>query len=346
MSSPAFSQPILAWFAVHGRKTLPWQHNPTPYRVWISEVMLQQTQVATVIPYFLRFMASFPTVQALAAASDDAVLHHWSGLGYYSRARNLHRAAQLVCEVHAGQFPTSLEGLESLPGIGRSTAGAILSLGVGKRGVILDGNVKRVLARSHAIAGWPGESAVQKRLWQLAEQLTPTEEFGAYTQAMMDLGATLCTRSKPRCPVCPLNSRCLALAQDSISAYPGSKPRKTTPKREARLLLLQDERGAVFLEKRPASGIWGGLWSLPECPEQAEPVDWCAQQYGFEVELNGELTPFSHTFSHFQLLIRPITARVRAIRHLQDGAGQHWYLAGEAKALGLPAPISKLLEST
>ena len=252
---------LLAWFDQHGRKDLPWQTNRTPYRVWISEIMLQQTQVSTVIPFYERFMAQLPTVQDLAAAAEDTVLHLWTGLGYYARARNLHRCAKQVCALHSGVFPNALAGLEALPGIGRSTAGAILSLAMDARAPILDGNVKRVLARYHAVEGWPGQRAVSDTLWSHAEHLTPQKRVADYTQAIMDLGATLCMRSKPNCRACPLSRRCQALAEDRVQELPTKKKAPAKPIRQARFFVLRLPDNRVLLEQRQQSGLWGGLWN-------------------------------------------------------------------------------------
>ena len=262
--SDDFASRLLNWFDTHGRKDLPWQNPATPYRVWLSEIMLQQTQVATVIPYFERFVQHFPNVVMLAAARQDDVLSLWSGLGYYARARNLHRAARQLIEQYAGDFPDTLELVQALPGIGRSTAGAILSLSRGAPHAILDGNVKRVLARYHAVDGWPGKAAVARRLWQLAEFALPGERAGAYNQAMMDLGATLCTRARPRCGACPVQAGCAAFATQSPERYPGRRDRQPLPVRETCMLVLRDSRQAVLLERRPESGRWGSLWSFPE----------------------------------------------------------------------------------
>ncbi|HET8551115.1 MAG TPA: A/G-specific adenine glycosylase, partial [Gammaproteobacteria bacterium] len=263
-----FAPRLLAWFASHGRHALPWQREPTPYRVWVSEIMLQQTQVATVIPYFKRFMARFPDLATLAAAPLDDVLALWSGLGYYARARNLHRAAQSAVAEYGGELPASLDELMAFPGIGRSTAGAILSLSRGQRHPILDGNVKRVLARFHAIAGWPGDKRVADRLWEFAESHTPVADCAAYTQAIMDFGATVCTRRNPACDICPMSANCEAYALGRQHDFPAPRARRGYPERNVRVLVIEAE-GAVLLEKRPPTGIWGGLWSLPELPEGA-----------------------------------------------------------------------------
>ncbi|MGB1141418.1 MAG: A/G-specific adenine glycosylase, partial [Halioglobus sp.] len=259
-----FADRVLAWFDTHGRHDLPWQYDTTAYRVWVSEIMLQQTQVKTVIPYFERFMAAFPDVDALAGAPEDEVLHLWTGLGYYARARNLHRAAKQVAFELGGTFPDSIEGLQALPGVGRSTAGAIASIALAQRASILDGNVKRVLARLHRVAGWPGQSAVHNQLWDIAEHYTPTARCADYTQAMMDLGATLCTRSKPACALCPMANDCEANAAGDQTDYPGKKPKKALPVRATHFLVLRNRDGDIWLEKRPAEGIWGGLWCFPE----------------------------------------------------------------------------------
>jgi len=290
MTSPSFGQRVLRWFDVFGRKNLPWQYNPTPYRVWVSEIMLQQTQVATVIPYYERFMARFNTLEALATAPIDDVLSHWSGLGYYARARNLHQCAQTVYNQHNGELPNTLDALQALPGIGRSTAGAILSLAYGEVQPILDGNVKRVLARHRAVEGWPGRTEVLKRLWVISEEVTPNKRCGPFNQAMMDLGASVCTRSKPKCSDCPLAEDCQALALGNPTGFPGKKPKKDKPTKTTVMLLVQNEAGETLLEKRPPSGIWGGLWSLPEATDGELPKG------------TGEsVMRFRHTFSHFHL---------------------------------------------
>ena len=328
-----FAARVLDWFAVHGRKDLPWQQVPTPYRVWVSEIMLQQTQVATVIPYFERFMRRFPTVEALAAAPLDEVLHLWSGLGYYARARNLHRAAQQVCELYDGVFPGDLARVQALPGIGRSTAGAILSLAGGQCATILDGNVKRVLARCFGIEGWPGSSAVLKRLWQLAETLTPDGQVDHYNQAMMDLGATVCTRGRPACEACPLVDCCFAHATGRQRELPGRRPKKTLPQRAVRMLLVRDASGALLLERRPPAGIWGGLWCLPE----AKPG-----HQGFQALR--ELPALEHRLSHLQLTIEPLLARPAEGGQIADSAERGWFDRREQARLGLPKPVSDLLD--
>lgn len=338
-----FAERVLDWFARHGRHDLPWQHPATPYRVWVSEVMLQQTQVATVIPYFERFTARFPDVAALAAAGVDEVLHLWSGLGYYARARNLHRAAQQIVERHGGEFPATIEQVEALPGVGRSTAGAILSLSGGQRHAILDGNVKRVLARFEAVEGWPGETATLRRLWRLAERYTPPERVRAYNQAMMDLGATLCTRSRPRCPECPVRDGCPAALTGRQAEFPRPRPRKHLPVREVRMLLLVDA-GRVLLQRRPPTGVWGGLWGLPELALAADWRQWCADQ-GLEVVEAESWPALRHTFSHFHLQIHPQAVQVRAVAGpVMEGPETVWYNTAAPESLGLAAPVARLLE--
>lgn len=343
-----FSRAVLAWYDQFGRKDLPWQHDMTPYRVWVSEIMLQQTQVATVIPYFERFMERFPSVQALAEADLDEVLKYWAGLGYYARARNLHKAARQVCEMHDGQFPDTVEELSQLSGIGRSTAGAIVSIAYRKRAAILDGNVKRVLARYAAVEGWPGTTKVLNQLWQIAEAYTPEERTDDYTQAMMDLGATLCTPRKPNCLTCPLQSGCQALAQGRVEEIPGSRPKKQIPERKCQLTLIVNGAGEILLERRPPSGIWGGLWCLPQVDEQSsdeEILQQWRQRLGIELELLYELSPIRHTFSHFHLTMRPRVWRLTAnpVGLIRDEPDLDWY-APNRPPPGLPAPIKKLLK--
>ena len=339
-----FADRVLAWFDRHGRKDLPWQQDPSPYRVWISEIMLQQTQVAVVIPYFERFMARFPTVIDLAEAAQDEVLHYWSGLGYYARARNLHCTASILVEDHGGEFPRTLEQIQALAGIGRSTAGAILSLAYGQRQPILDGNVKRVLSRYWAVPGWAGRSDVLGRLWELSESCTPAKRTGDYNQAMMDLGATLCTRTSPDCARCPLGDCCRAHAEGEATAYPHSKPRKTIPVRETRMLILCNAAGEILLERRPSTGIWGGLWSLPECDTRDTPEDWCSSRIG-SVPTRVEMLPIRrHTFSHFHLDITPICISLKGDPTvIADNDGLIWYHPRQPLSLGLAAPITRIL---
>ncbi len=343
--SDGFSRRILAWFDRHGRKDLPWQQQATPYRVWVSEIMLQQTQVDTVIPYFQRFMARFPDISSLAAASLDEVLHHWAGLGYYARGRNLHRSARLIMERHGGRFPEHLEQVMELPGVGRSTAGAILSLACGQRHAILDGNVKRVLARHAVIDGWPGRAAVLARLWERAEALLPRERVADYNQAMMDLGAMICRRRQPDCDRCPLAGDCQARAQGRQHDYPAPKPRRTLPQRKSRLLVLRRADGAVLLQRRPPTGIWGGLWSLPELAEGQNAHDWTRQWLGLDAITIKALTPIAHSFSHFHLTIHPVLAELgnTPATCVMEAGDTVWYKAGQNTNHGLAAPIQRLL---
>jgi A/G-specific adenine glycosylase len=340
-----FQQQLLGWYDVHGRKDLPWQNNPTPYRVWVSEIMLQQTQVATVIPYYQRFMSRFPDLATLANTSVDEVLHLWSGLGYYARGRNLHRAAQQIIEEYNGLFPDNIDNLINLPGIGRSTAGAILALAANQHQAILDGNVKRVLARFAAIDGWPGRPAVQDQLWQLATELTPKRRVSAYTQAIMDLGATLCTRRQPACDQCPLRSNCQAHALRRTHELPSPKPRKTLPVRQTHMLILVNDQGHILLQKRPPSGIWGGLWSLPEYTDSHNGSihHWAQQQLGYTISTTETGQPLRHTFSHFHLDITPVLARINHTHRVMDASHCLWYNSDHPESLGMAAPIKKLL---
>ena len=345
LKSAEFSACILDWFARCGRKDLPWQVQPTPYRVWVSEIMLQQTQVATVIPYFERFMERFPDIHSLAQATTDQVLHHWSGLGYYARARHLHTAAQQLVAECDGRFPEIFAAVVDLPGIGRSTAGAILSLACGQYYPILDGNVKRVLTRYHAVAGWPGQSQVQKHLWTLAELYTPVQQTAAYTQAIMDLGATLCTRSRPRCDVCPVNSGCAAHAAGRETDFPSPRPKKNLPVRSVCMLMLCNEAGEVLLEHRPPTGIWGGLWSFPEFPAADELAGECVESLGIEITEPEVWQTVRHTFSHFHLDITPVFARASDYPlSVMEDPRRLWYNRTEDDERGLAAPVEKLLQ--
>ena len=340
--SSDFSQAVLNWFDEHGRHDLPWQQNKTPYRVWVSEIMLQQTQVVTVINYYQRFMQRFPDVQSLAAADQDEVLHYWTGLGYYARARNLHKCAQTVVEEFNGTFPQTVEGLESLSGIGRSTAGAIASISMGKHASILDGNVKRVLSRFHGVEGWPGNKKVADEMWLIAERYTPAKRTGEYTQAMMDLGATLCTRSKPQCQICPLQAQCEAYALDRVKEFPFSKPKKEKPIKSTRMLMLEwDNR--ILLKQQPASGIWGGLWIFPMM-EVAQPMVE-HELLNHEIQSIHEGDVFRHTFSHYHLDIHPVHIKLAKPMDMIGESKQLWYNLKQPDSVGLAAPVKKLLES-
>jgi A/G-specific adenine glycosylase len=344
-----FGDSVLNWFSQHGRTDLPWQENPTPYRVWVSEIMLQQTQVATVIPYYQRFLRRFPDAGRLAGAPLDQVLSLWAGLGYYARARNLHRAAILVRDDHAGELPHDIELLNALPGIGRSTAGAILALSSGQRHAILDGNVKRVLTRYHGVTGWPGEGTVERKLWALAEKHTPVKSLARYTQAIMDLGATVCTRVHPVCHRCPLAADCVAHAQGRETDYPTPKPHQTLPVRSAILLMLRNERGETLLEQRPQTGIWGGLWSLPEYPHNAtknDLRDGSLQRFGCLLSHIEYWPVLRHSFSHFHLDITPVSARAKSSSScVMEPGSAVWYNMDALAACGVATPVKKLLVS-
>ncbi len=342
----SLSSKLLAWFDHHGRHDLPWQQSKTAYRVWLSEIMLQQTQVQTVIPYFERFLERFPSVEALAAASEDSVLHLWTGLGYYARARNLHRAAKLVVGEYQGHFPESLEGLMALPGVGRSTAGAILSLAMGARAPILDGNVKRVLARHDAVPGWPGTTKTLNKLWVLAEQYTPTERVADYTQGIMDLGATLCTRSKPRCQDCPLIASCVAYSRSEQVQFPGKKPRKALPERKTYFVILQRADGCVLMEKRPEQGIWGGLWCFPETSHRDDFPSSLATLRAFAGEPPINMEPIKHSFSHYRLTIYPIVLKInRAPEAVAEVNSTQWIDPHRPANIGLPAPVTQVINT-
>lgn len=306
--------------------------------------MLQQTQVTTVIPYFERFMQRFENITELANADIDDVLHQWTGLGYYARARNLHKAATQIRDEHNGEFPTDFNDIIALPGIGRSTAGAILAQSFEQHFAILDGNVKRVLTRLHAIKGWPGNKKVEDQLWQLAEQHTPEKNIVDYTQAIMDLGATLCKRSKPLCENCPLAQQCMAKQQERQADFPTRKPKKDKPIKSTRMLILLDKDSNVLLEQRPPSGIWGGLWSFPECPDDEDLNQWCQQQLQLNIQHAAELPGLRHTFSHYHLDITPIRAHAKPVG-IMDSDHFFWYNTHQPVNRGLPAPIKNLLEN-
>lgn len=344
MSRDAFSARLLRWYDRYGRKTLPWKRSRDPYRIWVSEIMLQQTQVTTVIPYFARFIARFSDAKALARARPDSVLHLWSGLGYYARARNLHKAANRIVADHGGKFPRDIEIVRTLPGIGRSTAGAILALAFGQRRPILDGNVKRVLARYHAIAEPPSRRETEEKLWRLAERHTPRARVADYTQAIMDLGATLCTRANPDCGRCPVRTDCRAYKLGAPQDYPARAGRKALPARKTKMLLVRDGRGRVLLVKRPPAGLWGGLWGLPECA-RGDVRGWCRKNLGLDIRAQKPWPAFRHSFSHFHLDITPIPARlVGNCNGVMEHADSVWYNVARPDARGLAAPVQKLLQ--
>jgi len=374
MTPPRLTQKLLQWFDQQGRHHLPWRQQINPYRVWISEIMLQQTQVSTVIPYFERFMQKFPSLKQLADAEEDAVLHLWTGLGYYSRARNLCKTAKIITQDYQSQFPNKLEQLEALPGIGRSTAGAIMAIGFNKKAPILDGNVKRVLTRYHAIEGWPNASDVSKQLWRVANTHTSPTRPADYTQAIMDLGATVCTRQQPKCVLCPLEVDCKAHQQERETDFPTPKTRKPLNTRASYLILIRNPAGQILLEKRPPSGIWGSLWSLPECLPDTDISKWCMKFYPSEILKITPLPNFRHTFSHFHLNITPILVEVNepfpgtptrpfgappqrvrgrlsptsggeklVTTFLRETSERIWYDPRNPQVIGLPGPVKKLL---
>ena len=333
---------LLRWYDAHGRKDLPWQHPRDAYRVWLSEVMLQQTQVNTVIGYFERFVGALPTLRDLAMADEDTVLALWSGLGYYRRARFLHRAAQICVELHGGEMPRDYDALAALPGIGRSTAGAILAQAYGLRFPILDGNVKRVLTRYHGIHGQTGQSAVEKQLWLQAETHTPAARVADYTQAIMDLGATLCVRSRPRCDDCPLALDCVAHRDNLTAQLPSRKPAKAIPTRTTVMLVLRDAQNRVLLERRGQLGVWPGLWSLPEAVDTNRA--WSVAQTLARIDDAQTLASFVHVFSHYRLDIEPLLFDgATAHSGIADNSQQRWCTSAEITALGLPAPVRELL---
>lgn len=341
-----FQNLLLSWFDRHGRKNLPWQHNKTPYRVWISEIMLQQTQVSTVIPYYQRFLQQFPDLKSLANAAQDDVLHLWAGLGYYSRARNLHQAAKMVMEKFAGQFPSHLEDLQALPGIGQSTAGAIAAIAFNQPATILDGNVKRVLARFHGIETPIDEKNTENELWKLATAYTPQARVADYTQAIMDLGATLCTRGQPNCAACPLQKKCSAHARGIAVLLPRKKSARKIPVKTATFLILQ-KSDTILLHKRPPTGIWGGLWSLPEipgAPELNSIADYCRRNFKISATEYLEQPAFRHTFSHYHLDIHPVVIKITKMPlKIMEAEQQIWYNPAKPEPIGLPKPIQTII---
>ncbi len=341
--SDTFGTRLLAWYDTHGRKQLPWKRKCDPYRIWVSEIMLQQTQVATVIPYFERFIARFPDIGALARARLDSVLHLWTGLGYYARARNLHQAAKLIMRAHGGKFPRAIEAVQALPGIGPSTAGAILALSFKQRHAILDGNVKRVLARYHAITEPVNQRETETRLWQLAERHTPAARVDDYTQAIMDLGATLCRRSKPLCAQCPVQRGCTAFKLERPQDFPVTMRRKLMPVRQINWLLIHDERGHVLLQRRAPTGLWGGLWGFPETTGN-DFAQWSRAQLGLAIKTESAWPAWRHTFSHFHLDITPIPARLLGAAAVMENSDTLWYNVRSPMARGVSAPVARLLK--
>lgn len=339
-----FANCLIAWQKVHGRHDLPWQNTTDPYAIWVSEIMLQQTQVAAVIGYYSKFMQRFPNIAILANATQDEVLQHWSGLGYYSRARNLHKAAVTIMDEHKGQFPHDFETIQTLSGIGRSTAAAIASFAFNQVQTILDGNVKRVLARHFLIEGWPSTPKVEKELWLLAEKLLPKQDMVAYTQGLMDLGATLCTRSKPKCCQCPLNASCKALQIQQVHDFPTPKPSRATPEKETTMLILR-YGDQILLEKRPSSGIWGGLWSFPEVQNGQDIEAHSLNKFGVIANTETLLPKLTHAFTHFKLHIRPQIMLVHELKPHVSQVTYIWISIADAVGAAVPAPIRKILLS-
>ena len=337
-----FAARLIRWHKRHGRHDMPWQNTTDPYRVWLSEIMLQQTQVATATPYYERFLRHFPRLADLAAAPVEEVMALWSGLGYYARARNLHACALAVMREHGGEFPRHPDLIAGLPGIGRSTANSIATFCFGAQAPILDGNVKRVLCRAFGIEGFAGNSVVEKRLWRLAEELMPKRDGGTYNQAQMDLGATVCTRGKPRCDACPLDDICVARATGRTAELPEPKPRKAIPQRETTLLVLRHD-GRILLETRPPAGIWGGLLSLPELPEAADAPQWATQRFACRVIAVSPAPTLDHAFSHFRLRITPLLLDVEPSSAAME-PGLHWTAGEDLAAAALPAPVRRILE--
>ena len=338
-----FAQTLLNWHDQHGRKHLPWQQNINAYRVWISEIMLQQTQVDTVIPYFERFIDRFPNVDSLANAHMDEVLHLWTGLGYYSRARNLHKCAQHIVNEHQSQLPNDLNTLASLPGIGPSTAAAISAIAFNQPNAILDGNVKRVLSRFHAVAGWPGKTAIANTLWQHAHAHIPKTRCAQYTQAIMDFGATLCTRSKPQCEHCPMARHCQAKQTDNVRHYPESKPKTQKPVKHCQMLIIHNPAGHILLQQRPATGIWGGLWSLPEIAQEDDAKHYVQQHIG-KVKTLEKQPIIKHVFSHYTLMIQPQSVQLKnPYTKIMENNPTLWYNPKQAPQIGLASPVKKLL---
>ncbi len=347
----AFARELLTWHEHHGRKDLPWQQDTTPYRVWVSEIMLQQTQVATVIEYYQRFMQRFPNIEALAGAPLDEVLHHWTGLGYYARGRNLHKAANTIVNEYGGDFPTTQAKLEALPGIGRSTAGAIRAIAMDQHAAILDGNVKRVLTRLHAVEGYPGETKIAKQLWEIAEAHTPKSSTAIYTQAIMDLGAMLCRRRNPRCSECPVQTSCKAHALGTPEAFPTPKPKKDKPVRHARFFVISCADGLTLLERQPLGGLWGGLWSPPQRDADYSSNAMLAELGHVIAETQHVAPAFRHTFTHYHLEVEPVYVTIaHPLSDVRDDDTWQWVNSQRLDArndpIGLSAVAVKLLASS
>ena len=343
MTAP-FHERLLDWYDIHGRKDLPWQHDISPYHVWLSEIMLQQTQVSTVIPYYLRFITQYGDITSLASAKLDDILALWAGLGYYARARNLHKAANILVRQHKAEMPFSIDELIALPGIGRSTAGAIMALAHQQKHPILDGNVKRVLARYTAISGWPGKKPVEQKLWKIAESLLPEKRITHYTQAQMDLGATICKRNKPLCLQCPLHEDCKAFQLGTPELFPTSKPKKEIPSRQSHWLIAQSNNGKILLEQRPNNGIWGGLWSFPEFDCPINLLSFSQEKLKVNPEEIQHQTSISHVFTHFKLDITPYLVHSSDnYQKIDNNKIFGWYTIRDALQLGIPAPVKAFL---
>ena len=338
----SFAGRVIEWQQTSGRHDLPWQRTRDPYRIWLSEIMLQQTQVSAVVPYYGRFLACFPDLASLAAAPEDDVLALWSGLGYYARARNLHSAARAIVQRHAGVFPAAFDDIVALPGIGRSTAGAIAVFAFGARQPILDGNVKRVFARAFGIAGFPGEKKIEATMWARAEALLPAGQVEAYTQGLMDLGAGICTRARPRCEVCPLHDECVARRENRIAVLPAPRPKRPLPEKYTVMLILRRDR-EVLLEKRPTPGIWGGLWSFPEIAHLGDAAFALRTRFGAEVMSEGTLPDVHHGFTHYALTITPALLRVTRLEPRAQSPGQAWVTPADAINAAVPAPVREIL---
>ena len=338
MEQASFAERLLAWWQTNGRHDLPWQTDRSPYRVWLSEIMLQQTQVRTVIPYFQRFTSRFPNLERLANADLDEVLSEWTGLGYYARARNLHSAAQRCLRDHDGQLPSDPDLLSGLPGIGRSTANAIVAQAWNRRAPILDGNVKRVLSRHAAIEGWPGRSAVERSLWQESDQRTPEKRVADYTQAIMDLGATLCTARSPNCQTCPVREDCQARRSGRVEDFPGKKPKKNRPHRSSLFLVIRNSDNGVLLVQRPPVGIWGGLWCFPEHQEGYD-----SQHLAVTKSMREPIEPIDHEFSHFRLTMQFMHFEAKTTESVRDWAQGRWIQPDRTTSIGLPRPVQLLL---
>lgn len=338
-----FTQPLLDWFEKNGRKNLPWQTPRNAYRVWVSEIMLQQTQVKTVIPYFTRFIARFPDIHSLSIASEDEVLAHWSGLGYYSRGRNLHKTAMIINNNFQGNFPDNLEELIKLPGIGESTGAAIASLAFNKSTAILDGNVKRVLSRYFMVDGLPGIASVKQQLWQLANECMPKDNCAKYTQAIMDLGATCCTNKNYNCTQCPLKFTCLAYKNDTVADYPFKKLKKIIPTKQQQFLLLHTQENLIYLEKNPPVGLWGSLWCLPSIDSTLCPISHIKTTYGLHPQSMHELMAIKHSFSHFHLHIKALSFQMILAKNAVAEYSGRWFIPEEINNLGLAKPVSRII---